>query len=223
MASDVELLEVFRLAEVVGDVEVLTVVGDLLAGRWQSGSRFREMDQITRRSLAVQTSAATLLWAANSRLKLGLPYEALAFYNQALPICREVGDRAGEAATLTNIGSVYNGLGDRVQALAFYNQALPIRREVGDRAGEAVTRYNVAMIYRALGRLSDAVSELEIVVELDRQVQHPDLESDTATLNQIRAELVDGSGSGPRSSGPGSGDQRKRGLSGLWRKKGGRA
>jgi hypothetical protein len=29
---------------------------------------------------------------------------------------------------------------------------------------------------------------LEQVVELDRQVGHPDLESDTAALNQVRSE-----------------------------------
>ena len=37
----------------------------------------------------------------------------------------EVGDRAGEAATLSNIGLVHQGLGDRRQALNYYRQALP--------------------------------------------------------------------------------------------------
>ena len=71
---------------------------------------------------------------------LGDRQQALDYYQQALPIRREVGDRAGEAATLNNIGLVYDGLGDRQRALDYYQQALPILREVGDRAGEAVTR-----------------------------------------------------------------------------------
>ena len=62
-------------------------------------------------------------------------------------------------------------------------------REVGDRAGEAVTRYNIAMVHRGLGQFADAVRELEIVVELDRQVEHPDLERDTRMLEQCRGEL----------------------------------
>ena len=37
---------------------------------------------------------------------MGQPRQALEYYNQALPIRREVGDRAGEAATLNNIGGV---------------------------------------------------------------------------------------------------------------------
>jgi tetratricopeptide (TPR) repeat protein len=49
---------------------------------------------------------------------LGDRQQALTYYQQALPIMREVGDRAGEATTLNNIGAVYDNLGDRQQALA---------------------------------------------------------------------------------------------------------
>jgi tetratricopeptide (TPR) repeat protein len=85
---------------------------------------------------------------------------------------------------------VYRGLGEPQRALEYYGQALPIRREVGDRAGEAVTRYNVAMIHRAEGEPARAVAELEQVVELDRQVGHPDLQSDTEMLHRARQELA---------------------------------
>jgi tetratricopeptide (TPR) repeat protein len=101
-----------------------------------------------------------------------------------------VGDRAGLATTLNNIGGVYDSLGQREVALEYYGRALPIMEEVGDRYGESVTRYNVAMIYRAQGRLAEAVAELKRVVELDRLVQHPDLESHVATLARVEAELA---------------------------------
>jgi len=65
-----------------------------------------------------------------------------------------------------------------------------MRREVGDRVGEAVTRYNMAMLYRDNGDLVTAVAQLEQVVELDRQVEHPDLAADTAMLAQVRQELA---------------------------------
>src|SRR5262249_20366598 len=103
-----------------------------------------------------------------------------------LSVQREMGDRAGEATTLNNLGRVYSGLGNRQQALDYYQQALPVRREVGDRSGEAVTRYNIAMIHHGRGDLDSAISELWRVVELDRQVSHPDLESDTAVLERLR-------------------------------------
>jgi hypothetical protein len=58
-----------------------------------------------------------------------------------------------------------------------------------DRAAEAVTRFNVAMIHRAEGELGRAVAELERVVELDRQVSRPDLQSDIEVLDRVRQEL----------------------------------
>jgi tetratricopeptide (TPR) repeat protein len=79
-------------------------------------------------------------------------------------------------------------LGQPQRALEYYQQALPIQREVRDRAAEAVTRYNLAMIYRVRGELDLAVAELEQVVELNRQVDYPDLASDTAMLDRVRQE-----------------------------------
>jgi hypothetical protein len=61
-------------------------------------------------------------------------------------------------------------------------------QEVGNRAGEAVKRYNIARIYWSLGDLDRAISELARTVELDRQVDHPDLHSDTTMLERLRAE-----------------------------------
>ncbi len=63
-----------------------------------------------------------------------------------MSIRRAVGDRAGEAYTLTNIGAIYSNLGKKPQALEYYNQALLIWRAVGDRNGEAVTFANISYL-----------------------------------------------------------------------------
>ncbi|MEM7125641.1 MAG: tetratricopeptide repeat protein, partial [Chloroflexota bacterium] len=91
----------------------------------------------------------------------GKPKEALALYEQALPIMREVGDRAGEATTLNNMAGVYRSTGKPKEALALYEQALPIRREVGDRAGEATTLNNMAGVYRSTGKPKEALALYE--------------------------------------------------------------
>jgi len=83
---------------------------------------------------------------------------------------------------------VYSALGDKRKALDFYEQALPLRRRVGDRWGESITRYNLAMVYEALGDLQRAEVELEIVVALDEAIEHPDLVSDRAALERVRAQ-----------------------------------
>jgi len=47
------------------------------------------------------------------------------------------------------------------------------------------------MVHRDQGNLTQAIDELATVVDLDQQVDHPDLESDTAMLSQVRTELAD--------------------------------
>ncbi|MEO1646215.1 MAG: tetratricopeptide repeat protein, partial [Chloroflexota bacterium] len=95
------------------------------------------------------------------------------------------------ATTLNNIGGVYSDLGDKESALSYYEQALPIRREVGDKSGEAVTSYNIGMIHYEQGDLDEAIRYVGRCVELDEIVQHPDLESDRRTLEQLK-QLRDG-------------------------------
>jgi hypothetical protein len=130
--------------------------------------------------------------------------KALEKFEQALPIMRVVGDRAGEAVTLNNMGSVYWAPEQMEKALELHQQALPIMREVGDRAGEAVTCFNVAMIYRDLGEFQKAVEYLRAAVALEKQVKHPDYEQDAATLREWEKALQEGRpfpGKGGSSSG----------------------
>ncbi|MBI5666363.1 MAG: tetratricopeptide repeat protein, partial [Chloroflexi bacterium] len=124
---------------------------------------------------------------------LGEKRQALAYYEQALPLYRAVGDRGGEATTLNNIGKVWADLGEKRKALAYYEQALPLYRAVGDRGGEAATCFNIGMIYRDFGDLDRAIQYLERCVELDEQVEHPDLESDRRVLAQLKRQR-DGGG-----------------------------
>jgi tetratricopeptide (TPR) repeat protein len=88
---------------------------------------------------------------------LGQGERALDYFNRALPIREEVGDRAGVAHTLNNIGEVYHSLGQWERALDYFNRALPIREEVGDRAGVAYTLNNIGEVYHSLGQWERAL------------------------------------------------------------------
>ncbi len=81
-----------------------------------------------------------------------------------------MGDRGGEATTLTNIGCVYDSLGEKQEALKYYNQALPIRRAVGDRRGEAVTLNNIGLVYSSLGEKQEALKYLNQSLPIFRAV-----------------------------------------------------
>ncbi|MCL4252681.1 MAG: tetratricopeptide repeat protein [Anaerolineae bacterium] len=123
---------------------------------------------------------------------LGDKQKALVYYEQALPIRREVGDRGGEATTLNNMGGVYDDLGDKQKALVYYEQALPIRREVGDRGGEATTLNNMGLVYDALGDKQKALVYYEQALTIMREVGDRSGEAVTCfNIGMIYHELGD--------------------------------
>ncbi len=64
----------------------------------------------------------------------GVTYDqAFNQYQKALVLYREVGDRAGEAYTLDNIGAEYESHGQYDQALNQYQLALVMARDIGDK------------------------------------------------------------------------------------------
>lgn len=187
-ATLAQWVEVHRLAVAGRETTIARTVGSKVGWAWLRTSRFTDTITLAQATLTLGPDATALYQLGWAQQATGHPTQALTSYQQALHLCRDTGDRAGEAVTLNNIGLVYAGLGDRQQALDFYQQALPITREVGNRTGEATTRYNIAMIHRADGDFDLAIGELEQVVELGRQTNHPDLASDIAKLEQVRGE-----------------------------------
>ena len=122
---------------------------------------------------------------------LGQKQVALQYYSDALPIFREVGDRAGEATTLNNIGGVYDALGQKQVALQYYSDALPISHEVGDQFGVGVTLHNIGTIYFEAGDLQQAQTHFEQAIKLAHDVQHPELmQASEGYLNETRRRLA---------------------------------
>ena len=83
--------------------------------------------------------------------------EALEYYQQALTIARDLGDRPGIGQALTNIGGVYAYWGQYQQALDFSTEALAIRQNIGDRAGVGETLTNIGGVYASLGQYQQAL------------------------------------------------------------------
>ena len=67
-----------------------------------------------------------------------------------------MGDRHGEAASLNNLGIVYERLGRYEEAIACQQDSLTICRELGDRRGEAEALRDLGDALRATGRSSEA-------------------------------------------------------------------
>ncbi|KAB8320038.1 CHAT domain-containing protein, partial [Tolypothrix campylonemoides VB511288] len=101
---------------------------------------------------------------------LGDKQSALKYLNSALPLRKQVGDKAGEARTLNNIGKVYSDLGDKQSALKYYNSSVPLMKQVGNKAGEATTLNNIGKVYSDLGDNQSALKYLNSALPLSKQV-----------------------------------------------------
>src|SRR5262245_15344913 len=104
-------------------------------------------------------------------------------YQEALELYRRAGDRRLEGSTLSNIGEVYQLIGEMQKALEKYNEALPLMREVGDRMGEASTLSNISSVYLLLGDTRKALEKYNEALPSIREVG--DRMGDGSTLSNI--------------------------------------
>lgn len=97
------------------------------------------------------------------------PREALAAFERALALFREVKDRRGEADTLHDIGSVYQSTGPYAEALRYYQDCLKLFREMGNRRGEANALGNLGNVCRSLGRYAEALRHYQDCLKIKRE------------------------------------------------------
>ncbi|NET89646.1 MAG: tetratricopeptide repeat protein [Kamptonema sp. SIO1D9] len=73
--------------------------------------------------------------------------EALAAFNRAAKVDRELGDSEGEVETLIAIAELYEELGETEQTIAFFNQAVKVYQNIGSRQQEADLLVKIAPLY----------------------------------------------------------------------------
>jgi len=95
---------------------------------------------------------------------LGLAYDCLAqmekaveYYQRALVILKESGDREREGLLLGNLGISYKDLGQMEKAIEYQHQSLEIAKEIGDRRGEGNSLGNLGNAYYVLGQVEKAI------------------------------------------------------------------
>ena len=95
-------------------------------------------------------------------------------YQQALHIKSSRGDRAGEASTLAQLGTLYGTQSHREEAVRFFLQAADIYAapDIQDLAKEGVTRNNAANELIKLSRYDDARREILRAIECGEPFGH---------------------------------------------------
>jgi CHAT domain-containing protein len=89
----------------------------------------------------------------------------------------------GEASTLSNMGRVYNNLGDKQKALDYLNQALPLWQGSGNSAGQASTLDSIGRAYSDMGDANQALDNFNRALPLWRV--DGDQAGEALTLNDM--------------------------------------
>src|SRR3712207_5622903 len=84
---------------------------------------------------------------AVAQLNTGQLRTALQYWQEALPIFQQVGNRYGIAYALTGLGSVHQGLGDFGKALEYHQRSLDVARAIPDRKTEGDVLGNLGFTY----------------------------------------------------------------------------
>ena len=103
----------------------------------------------------------------------GEPEAAEDAYRKSLAMKVRLGNVAGQASTLLQLGNLYDDdLNRPEEAVAFYRQAADKYVEIGDSAKEGVVRNNLAATLRKLRRLDEARREILRAIECNAQFGH---------------------------------------------------
>jgi len=138
--------------------------------------------------------------------RAGQPEAAEEAYRQALAIEVRLGNVAGQARTLGQLGNLYGNVLDRPEeAAAFIRQAADKYVEIGDAATEGVARSNLGDTLRKLRRLDEARQEIRRAIKCREGLGHAgsvwdawsilaDIETDagnSAAAAEARAKAID--------------------------------
>lgn len=129
-------------------------------------------------------------------LLLSEPRKAIEYYDQALTIASEIGDRKRKGEALVNLGLASADLGDARKAIEYYDQALTIVREIGDSIGEGNALHALSRALSYLGRREEALKAVQEAADIRRKLAGsnpraflPDLAMSLGTYGRVLLAL----------------------------------
>ena len=122
-------------------------------------------DSVRRKAQALSTEAKRLL---RQNAADGYP-QALARYQEAVPLWESVGDRVGLSQALNTLGHIHHRLQDLATSEECYRRSLEIRQSLGDAVGEGECLHNLAALRSAQGKTGEALDLYRQALELRRR------------------------------------------------------
>jgi tetratricopeptide (TPR) repeat protein len=123
--------------------------------------------------------AISLNELAQVHATLGKPEAALASYQEALKLRRDIGDKKGVGDTLIDLGSYYQDSGRYEEALKLYKESLQIQRGVGNEDYEALCLNNIGLAYLSKGDYDNARTYFQQALQFRQKFKVPGDTADT--------------------------------------------
>jgi CHAT domain-containing protein/tetratricopeptide (TPR) repeat protein len=115
---------------------------------------------------------------------------SLEFYERALALRRNAGNRPALALTLNDLGYLHAGLGEWHEALNFYDESLALWRDVGDRSMQARTLHNRGRCQAHAGRFTAALEDLSAALAIrETEPSFYNLASTLTSIGFLRLRL----------------------------------
>ena len=132
----------------------------------------RRLTAVLARTEGFETSlrARVLRLAGVLSEESGLYNRAEELHERGLALYRRLGEKQGEAASLTSLGALMFAVGDLERAVALTRESLVLKRELGDERGLMSSRNNLGEMLQAAGDLSGAQALFEENLESDRRL-----------------------------------------------------
>ncbi len=96
--------------------------------------------------------------------------EAIAAFEKALQIYREIKDRSAESVMLNNIGLTYFRQKQYQKAIEFHQQSLAIKKQIGDRKGESTSLSNIGVVHYNQGQFETAIAFFQQALAIRQQI-----------------------------------------------------
>ncbi len=148
-------------------------------GHWADWGATHEGGLNSARVLGDRMAEAWMLNNLGMVFGLQRKEQAVACFEEALAIYREIGDQSGEFRAANNVAQACLRVRRFPQALEAARQALAVQRQAGDRYGEGIALGNLGDACRALGRHDEAIGHLEQALEIFRELDDQHSQADS--------------------------------------------
>jgi CHAT domain-containing protein/tetratricopeptide (TPR) repeat protein len=142
-----------------------------LATALENYQQARELSEKGQKKSDLSNLALTLQYAGTAEILRGNAKKGLSFLLDALRLHDQIGERAGGAATLLEIGTAYRVLGDAPRAAEYYQTTLKRSQASGNTSLQSECLYRWAVLDRSQGKLAEALRRIKDSIAIVESVR----------------------------------------------------